>query len=70
MKPGDLIFYHESNIIALVITARSTTFDPTEPAWWIEILTKDGKLKLIHAGDNFTVIGDLCNWPEWHINHQ
>ena len=73
MKPGDLIFWHGRNTIALVINIVGVpdpvnSTNPEEYAWYC--LLEDGMITHDYLADGYTVIDENWDWPEWHIDHK
>ena len=68
MKAGDLIFWHWSNTIALIVSV-DTEKNQSHENFWV-CLFEDGIITNDDLSDGYTIIDKYWNWPEWHVNHR
>jgi len=68
VKVGDLIYWHGSNSIALVIEIDACPNEHAE-AWWVCLLDEEGTVT-DDLSDGFTIVDEDFDWPEWHVNYK
>jgi len=68
LAPGNLIFWHGGNTVALIIDIM---YSPNEhaDAWWVTLLDEDGIFD-DDLAEGFTIVDEKWNWPSWHTYYK